>query len=389
MTSEANVKQYRLLVVDDTPDNIDLLRRFLRRFKQFSLLSATSGRAAIEVVQTESVDLILLDVMMPDLDGFATYEALKTLGFQGDIPTIFMSGLSDLTSKLRALESGAVDYITKPFQEEEVYARIQVHLRLLALKRELQAQNQQLQREITERRQAELALAESLDRERQQREVLTNQYAALQQTQAELQNANRKLKRLTRLDGLTQVANRRAFDEGLAREWRRLAREQQPIALILCDVDYFKGFNDSYGHQLGDDCLIQVAQTLAQITRRPADLVARYGGEEFALILPDTDESGAIDVAKRLLTAVISLAIPNQASQVSAYVTVSVGLCSTVPPIIPTSSPTRHDLVAATDAALYAAKQGGRNRFCLHPITSTPAVPSLREASIEGTGNTP
>lgn len=366
---------YRLLIVDDTQDNIDLLQRFLHRFKQFEILTATSGLAALTQASQQPVDLLLLDVMMPGMDGFATYEAIKaqkTLQQPDfDIPAIFMSGLSDLSSKLRALESGAVDYITKPFQEQEVYARIQIHLRLLSLKRELQAQNQRLLAEVAERVQAQAALAASLAREREQRETLAHQYAALQATEAELQAANQELERLTRLDGLTQVANRRAFDEAIGQEWRRAVREGLPLTVMLGDVDYFKRFNDTYGHQAGDDCLIQIAQTLRETIRRPGDLVARYGGEEFAVILPNTPGDGGVDVARRILATVAALGIPHAASAVAPHVTLSLGLASTLPMNLGELDQDRDQMIAAADRALYAAKLGGRNTYRVATIPTS------------------
>ncbi len=354
---------YRLLIVDDTQANIDLLRRFLRRFKQFEILTANDGETAIMQASQHPIDLLLLDVMMPDIDGFETYETIKLQQPGCDIPTIFMSGLSDLSSKLRALESGAVDYITKPFQEEEVYARIQIHLRLLFLKRELQAQNDRLLAEIRDRIQAQEALAASLVREREQRATLVQQYAALQATKADLQAANQELERLTRLDGLTQVANRRAFDEAIHREWRRAIREGLPLTILLGDVDYFKRFNDTYGHQAGDDCLIQIAQVLGDTLRRPGDLVARYGGEEFALILPNTPVDGGIDVAQRILATVVALAIPHTQSTVAPHVTLSLGLASIPPLHLEELDQGIEQMIAAADQALYAAKQGGRNTY--------------------------
>lgn len=174
----------------------------------------------------------------------------------------------------------------------------------------------------------------------------------------QLQAANQQLRRLATLDGLTQVANRRRFDEYLDRQWRHMARDRHPLSLILCDIDCFKLYNDTYGHQAGDECLQSVAATLTECVKRPCDLVARYGGEEFAVILPETDTEGARNVAERIRRSIFELSIPNHNSYVSPYVTMSVGVATTTPE--PDSS--WSELIALADKALYASKHKGRNR---------------------------
>ncbi|MGC9524739.1 MAG: GGDEF domain-containing protein, partial [Limnospira sp.] len=176
-----------------------------------------------------------------------------------------------------------------------------------------------------------------------------------------LQLANQELKRQATIDGLTQVANRLRFDTYLHREWHRLKREQQPLSLILCDIDQFKRYNDTYGHPAGDECLIRVAQAIQRSIRRPADLVARYGGEEFGIILPNTTEAGAIQVAESLQTAVEALHISHIASDVGDWVTISLGVACTVP----TAEGSPAHLLKAADLALYQAKERGRNRYCV------------------------
>jgi diguanylate cyclase (GGDEF)-like protein len=180
---------------------------------------------------------------------------------------------------------------------------------------------------------------------------------------AELEQLNRELQQLASLDGLTQLANRRRFDEYLEQEWKRLSRQQQPLSLILADVDYFKKYNDLYGHQSGDDCLKQVAKAMQQSIKRPSDLVARYGGEEFAVVLPFTDITGAITIAQTLQRAIQQLQIPHTGSEVSPFVTLSLGIAC----VTPTANRSLETLVAATDAALYQAKRQGRNRWVCAP----------------------
>jgi len=188
---------------------------------------------------------------------------------------------------------------------------------------------------------------------------------AIQQSQLyeQVQSANRHLAYLASHDGLTQVANRRRFDTYLQREWGRLARERAPLSLILCDIDYFKPYNDTYGHPAGDVCLVRIAQVLEQVAKRPADLVARYGGEEFAIVLPHTDERGAIQVAETIQATMAQLQIPHPASPMGDYITLSLGIASEVPAPGESVQP----LIEQADQALYTAKQQGRNRYITAP----------------------
>jgi len=187
---------------------------------------------------------------------------------------------------------------------------------------------------------------------------------AIQQSELylQLQEANKKLQQLAATDGLTQVANRRYFDETLHDEWQRLTREKLPLALILIDIDWFKPYNDHYGHQAGDDCLRQVARAIAQVLKRPADLLARYGGEEFVILLPNTDTSGAVEVAERIQQTISNLAILHPLSTISPYVTTSLGITS----MIPTADISPESLISQADQALYLAKNQGRDRFQIY-----------------------
>lgn len=207
-------------------------------------------------------------------------------------------------------------------------------------------------------------------------EQLVDQLAiAIQQAELyqQLQAANQELERLASSDGLTQLANRRRFDQYLAKEWRRLEREQAPLSLILCDVDYFKIYNDTYGHQAGDCCLQKVAAALSHAVKRPADLVARYGGEEFAVILPRTEVEGAYQVAEKIRTSVLGLKTPHAGSPINEYVTISLGVASAIPQRgFPPA-----ELIAMADEALYQAKQAGRDRsVCLSRKSSSTAIGS-------------
>jgi diguanylate cyclase (GGDEF)-like protein len=173
-----------------------------------------------------------------------------------------------------------------------------------------------------------------------------------------LKEANERLERLSSSDGLTQVANRRCFDQTLEREWNRLKRTKEPLSLIMCDVDFFKLFNDTYGHQGGDDCLRSVAKALGDSARRGGDFIARYGGEEFVVVLPATEAEGALNVAEKIRLAVELLAIEHSKSQVAPHVTLSLGVAT----IIPCDEGTPELLIKCADDALYTAKSSGRNR---------------------------
>lgn len=182
----------------------------------------------------------------------------------------------------------------------------------------------------------------------------------------ELKKANEKLQLLSVIDGLTQIPNRRKFDESLALEWKRHQREKNVLSLILCDIDFFKFYNDTYGHQAGDDCLKKVAKTIHASTQRAGDLAARYGGEEFAVILPNTGLEGARVIAERIRTSVQNLKIEHKSSKVHEHITLSLGISTG----IPGGDNSAKNLVALADQALYRAKAGGRNQSMEQPLES-------------------
>jgi diguanylate cyclase (GGDEF)-like protein len=179
-----------------------------------------------------------------------------------------------------------------------------------------------------------------------------------QEARATFQKLKQELQNLATIDSLTQIPNRRRFDEYLNQEWDRLTREQEPLSLLLCDVDFFKRYNDTYGHQAGDSCLRNVAQTISRTAKRTSDLVARYGGEEFTVILPNTNRFGAMIIAETIQTQIENLQIPHSQSDVSEFVTVSIGIASQ----IPSRNDSVETIIAKADRALYLAKAQGRNR---------------------------
>ncbi|MDR5827158.1 diguanylate cyclase [Caballeronia sp. LP006] len=297
----------KLVIADDQPVNIRVLYELFR--DTCDIFMATSGAQAIQVAQNELPDLILLDVVMDDLDGHEVCRRLKSDPLTRDTPIIFITSQDHEDDEVKALELGAVDFITKPINPVITRARVRTHLTL-----KLQGD---------------------------------------------------RLRASALLDGLTGVANRRKFDEDLLADWRHCARENSPLSLILLDVDYFKRFNDHYGHQAGDACLKTIAKTLGKSLRRPYDKLARYGGEEFACLLPNTNVDGAKLVAQNMLDAVRALAIAHRLSDVDEHVTLSAGVAAVLPSRELLTSAV---LIKAADDALYEAKRAGRARFALAPL---------------------
>ena len=293
----------RVLIVDDAMENIQILHQALQ--DEYDVLFAMNGAKALHIAQNQLPDLILLDAVMPDMDGYEVCAALRGSTVTRDIPIIFVTALKTPEDETRALDAGAADFITKPVNAAVVRARVRTQL--------------------TVKRQSDA------------------------------------LRELTLTDGLTGVSNRRAFDEKLQGEWRRCARAEVPMALIMVDIDHFKLFNDHYGHQAGDACLRQVGAAMQRAARRPQDLVARYGGEEYAILLPQEDISGAEAVARRVLDEIGALEIAHARSTAAPQVTVSMGVAS----ITPQAKREPALLLKAADALLYQAKANGRNRYVL------------------------
>ena len=292
----------KLLIVDDQPVNAQALYQVFAADHQ--VLVATRGEQALKLCREKQPDLVLLDVVMPGMDGFEVCTQLKADPATRDTPVIFVTGQNDEQAETRGLDVGAVDFISKPINPKVVRARVRTHLTLKA--------------------------------------------------QAD------RLRQMVMIDGLTGAFNRRCFDERLDVELRRAARARGPIALLMFDVDHFKRYNDHHGHQAGDDCLRRIAGMLMATLRRPGDLIARYGGEEFVCILPDTGFDGAWAVACKQEQQVRALQMPHVGSDVAAVVTVSVGL-AVCPGGLRMDPGT---LLAQADRQLYRAKGSGRGRVC-------------------------
>lgn len=308
----ASIESKKVLLVDDRNDNLLVLASELNS-RGYVILQANNGRLALEIARAEIPDIVLLDIAMPDMDGYQVCQQLKADPRTKDIPVIFISILNEIEVKARAFAVGGSDYIARPFVIEEVVIRVQNQLAIARLKAQLKAKNQRLK-------------------------ILVSQ------------------------DDLTKVANRYHFNRYLRQEWRRAYREGYYLSLILSDIDYFKQYNDRFGHQAGDVCLRRVARAITSAVKRPADLVARYGGEEFAVILPQTSGANALNVALEIHQAVERLQISHPDSTVSNFVSLSSGVACT----IPTTRTNRTRLISEADTALYQAKTQGRNRVILY-----------------------
>lgn len=318
-----------ILVIDDDKDFARLLKIRLKAANGYEVCLAHSVQAAFErlgipaAATSTDIELILMDVNLPDLGGIEACRQIKNHPVGQDIPIIIITGYDDLVNLEAAFDAGAADYIAKPFDSVNLMARIRS---ALDLKRETDTHKQREQ-ELLER---------------------THQ----------LETANEQLRRLSSLDGLTGVANRRQFDITIRQEFQRARRNQTSLSVIMIDIDNFKAYNDIYGHQAGDNCLRQVSVVLGVVLKRPNDLLARYGGEEFAVILPDTNEEGAKNLAEVLRQAVEGLKIPHRlASQNTPVITISLGVATRVP----RQEDEYHSLIAAADKALYQSKRAGRN----------------------------
>ncbi len=319
-----------ILIVDDAPDIQRLLALFLKAAGHTSVQLASSGYEALETLGADGppnippeIDLVLMDVSMQGLDGVEACRRIKANERLQDIPVIMVTGKSEPEDLKRAFDAGAMDYITKPINRVELLARVRSALKLKS--------------EMDRRKSREQELLE-----------VTRQ----------LGQANEQLAHLAVSDSLTGLANRRRFDEIIASEWRRCARDRAPLSLLLLDVDDFKAYNDTYGHQSGDDCLRGVAEVLNSVARRPGDLTARYGGEEFALVLPNTTPEGAQHVAEVARARVEQSQVEHATSSICDFVTVSIGVAT----IVPNGKAVPADLIQAADQAMYAAKHAGKNR---------------------------
>lgn len=296
---ESSDENGTILIVDDDPLNINVLSEILE--DKYDILFATNGRDALRIAEDETIDLIILDIIMPEMDGYEVCGRLKANPAVSGIPVIFVTGLSNVEDETKGLKAGAVDYITKPISPPIVLMRVNNHMKLTR------------------------ALA--------------------------------KLSELSSTDGLTNLANRRYLDARIEKECSGIRRPIAPLSLILADIDYFKNFNDTYGHLAGDDCLKKISRILTRTVQRSSDLVARYGGEEFCCLLPYSDHENAMFIANKIRENILAEKIVHQGSDVLEFLTASFGVVT----IMPDGGIRPEELIEMADKNLYSAKAGGRN----------------------------
>ena len=290
-----------LLIVDDDVSSLMALTHILQ--SEYTIYTAKDGASSLKKAEKYSPDLILLDILMPEMDGYEVLSALRKADNVGEIPVIFITGLSNRNDEEKGLALGARDYITKPFNATIVKLRIQHQIQIV--------------------------------------------------------NQLRTIKRLSMIDTLTEIANRRSFDERLRTEWARAIRESASISMLLIDVDHFKNYNDTYGHQQGDVALQTIARIFTQGFKRPGDFLARWGGEEFAALLSNTDIHGGLALGEEIRAGVED-AVIRCADGSSTKMTVSIGVNAQVP----MQDSSVDAFISCADKALYAAKSAGRNRVC-------------------------
>ena len=307
----------KILVTDDCQTDRLIIRRYLLSMEHKVLL-AEDGEQAISLFREQSPDLVLLDVRMPDLDGYQVAKKIREIEL-GWTPILFLSSSIDAESFAKGITAGADDYLHKPID------KVILNAKLLAMER------------LVEMRKQLLDVTKKLALEKEKIKLIANQ------------------------DGLTGIANRRFLDQVLEQEFRRHQRTQKPLSIIMIDIDFFKSYNDFFGHLSGDDVLRLCAKKMSELICRAGDLVARYGGEEFCVVLPNTKLNGAKSLAEALRTGIEGLAIERNDLENWKYLTISLGVSS----LKPDQNDTVKKLFNAADQALYQAKQSGRNRVCV------------------------
>jgi diguanylate cyclase (GGDEF)-like protein len=304
----------KVLVVDDSK-TIRALMAECAKTLGHEVFHAEAGELALKIVQENNIDLVLMDVEMPGLNGFETTYAIRSMEKIEWFPIIFISSKIDDDSYAKGILSGGDAYLQKPINPLRLQLTITAMERIYMMRQKLH------------------------------------------KAQEELIVANKELQLFASFDQLTDLPNRRNFDETLKRQFLLAQRNKNSLAFIMCDIDFFKPYNDHYGHQQGDECLTAVAKAIGSVPDRPTDKACRYGGEEFAVILPDTNRIGGIVVAEKLRQVVLDLAIEHNESKIGPYVSLSLGLT-----VYTGQFETKEELIKAADDALYRAKDNGRNR---------------------------
>ncbi len=312
-----------VVLVDDQPMVAEAIRRMLENERDIDLHYCMDANKALDMIKSIQPTLILQDLVMPHTDGLTLLQSYRVSKKTRDVPVVVLSSKEESEVKARAFALGANDYMIKLPDKVELIARIRYHSQWYINK---------LQRD--------------------------DAYRSLQASQRQLKELNLSLYQMSRNDGLTGIMNRGRFDEVIVDEWARAKRERQLLALIMIDIDFFKLYNDSFGHLAGDTCLKKVAEILQGGLRRPSDIIARFGGEEFVALLPNTGLEGAVKVAEELRGRIGAASLSHSESDVAEYVTISLGVAA----VMPSDQYSSDSLIEAADSALYQAKHEGRNR---------------------------
>ena len=294
-------KKNSLLIVDDDPSSLLVLTHMLK--SEYNVHEASNGASAIMMAEEHLPDLILLDIVMPGMDGYQVFTALQKSEKTAGIPVIFVTGLNDNNDEKKGLKLGAVDYINKPCDQTIVRLRVYHQIQII--------------------------------------------------------NQLRTIEHLSMMDQLTEIPNRRNFDNRLYLEWGRAIREKVPMSLLMIDVDHFKKYNDTYGHQQGDKALCMVAQTITKTLKRTSDFAARWGGEEFVVLLPNSDSSGGLEIGEKIRKNLEATNLSCSNGDLTRL-TASIGVNTQTP----TASCSTDKFILGADRALYRAKNSGRNKVC-------------------------
>lgn len=323
LTPNPTAQKAMVLLVDDQVMVAEAMRIALADEPDLEFHYAQDCRNALEIARQVGPTVILQDLVMPGINGLDLVRDYRADPMTANIPIIVLSAKEEASVKSEAFRAGANDYLVKLPEPVELIARLRYHSG---------AYLAQLQRDEA--------------------------YRALRRSQQELIASNLELQRLTKIDGLTSLSNRRYLDEALEAEWKHCQRTRTPISAMMIDIDHFKLFNDAYGHLAGDEALQKVAGILGAACRSTTDIAGRYGGEEFCLILPGMDEAEALALSNRLIAQVADLGIPHARSETRPCVTISIGVATSVPQRGQQSIA----IIKSADEALYTAKRGGRNR---------------------------
>jgi len=316
-----------ILIVDDTKANLISLEAILEG-EDLNVMTVSNGNDALKILLKGKIDIILLDVQMPGMNGFEVAELMRANNKTKNIPIIFITAINKEEEYIfKGYELGAVDYLYKPISNEILKSKVKVFIKL-----------------------------------NEQAKIIEEKTKALEEKIVQLELTEKKLNRLIRIDELTGVYNRRAFEEIFDLEWARTIRSNGYFSALMIDIDNFKIFNDTYGHLVGDECLKNIAKIIEKTLRRITDKVARLGGEEFVVLLPETDSKGAELIAEEIRKNIEYLEIVNEGVETSEFVTVSIGISS----VKPTRFMEKKGFIDCADKALYTAKKNGRNMIYLY-----------------------